>query len=180
LLKPPWPYQIRPLRLSDIEAVQAIEQESFPTPWKASAYQYELTQNQLATYHALTARVADQPAQLIGYSGYWMMAGEAHISTIAVHPDWRGRNLGELLLLNMLFLAAHNEADLVTLEVRPSNTVAQALYEKYRLIQVGERPRYYRDNGEDALLMTVEPLDKAYRAFLREMREELYTRLSQQ
>jgi [ribosomal protein S18]-alanine N-acetyltransferase len=179
VLKPPWPYQLRPLRLSDIEAVQTIERAAFPTPWKASAYTYELTQNQLATYHALTARTGDQPAQLIGYSGYWMMAGEAHISTIAVQTEWRGRGLGELLLLNMLFLAAHNEADLATLEVRPSNTVAQALYRKYRLNPVGERPRYYRDNGESALLMTVEPLDKAYRAFLREMREELYARLSQ-
>jgi [ribosomal protein S18]-alanine N-acetyltransferase len=61
--------------------------------------------------------------------------------------------------------------------VRAGNKVAQALYQKYNFIVVGERPRYYRDNNEDALIMTVEPLDTAYRLFLQGRRKRLFERL---
>jgi [ribosomal protein S18]-alanine N-acetyltransferase len=165
------------MQLSDIEAAMAIERLSFPKAWQASAYQYELTQNRMASYQVLTVQEADRPAQLIGFSGYWLMAGEAHVSTIATHPDWRGRGLGELLFLNILFLATDEKAELITLEVRAGNKVAQALYQKYNFIVVGERPRYYRDNNEDALIMTVEPLDTAYRLFLQGRRKRLFERL---
>jgi [ribosomal protein S18]-alanine N-acetyltransferase len=138
-----------------------------------------LTRNRIASYQVLTVRKGDQPAQLIGFSGYWIMAGEAHVSTIANHPDWRGRGLGELLFLNLLYLAYDEPAELVTLEVRAGNQVAQALYQKYNLLIVGERLRYYRDNREDALIMTVEPLDKEYRRFLQEMGKRLFERLAE-
>jgi [ribosomal protein S18]-alanine N-acetyltransferase len=166
------------MQLSDIEAAMAIERLSFPKAWQASAYQYELTKNVMASYQVLTVQEGDRPAQLIGFSGYWLMAGEAHVSTIATHPTWRGRGLGELLFLNMLCLASDEKAELLTLEVRASNKVAQVLYQKYNLAVVGERPRYYRDNNEDALIMTVEPLDKDYRRFLQEMRKKLFGRLA--
>ena len=124
----------------------------------------------------LTVQLGDQTAGLVGYSGYWLIAGEAHVSTIAVSPTWRGRGLGELLLLNMLLTAYRQAALLATLEVRKGNLVAQALYQKYRFEIVGERPRYYQGK-EDALLMTVEPLDRAYRSFLGNMQESLFRRL---
>jgi [ribosomal protein S18]-alanine N-acetyltransferase len=178
LLKPPRPYQLRPMQLSDIEAAMSIERLTLPMTWQATSFEYELTRNRIASYQVLTVQKGDQPAQLIGFSGYWIMAGEAHVSTVASHPDWRGLGLGELLFLNLLYMAYDEQAELVTLEVRARNRVAQALYRKYNLLIVGARPRYYRDNREDALLMTVEPLDKAYRRFLQEMRKRLFERLA--
>jgi len=164
------------MRLSDLTSVMTIEQSAFPAPWRASAYEYELTSNRLASYQVLTVREGDRPAQVIGYAGYWLLVDEAHVSTIAVSGAWRGRGLGELLLLSLLNQAFADEAILATLEVRKSNTVAQALYRKYRFVLVGERRRYYQGK-EDALLMTVEPLDRTYREYLRNRQRMLFERL---
>ena len=105
------------------------------------------------------------------------MGDECHISTIAAHPDWRGRGLGELLLLNMLFMANEQAAQMVTLEVRQSNLTAQALYHKYQFAIVGERRRYYKDTGEDALIMTYEPMNGRYYQFLLQQKDILFVRL---
>ena len=179
MLKPPPPFHLRALTVSDLLTVSDIEKQSFPTPTKEKSYRYELTENQLAHYQALFFEPASQLKQLIGYAGYWLIADEIHISTIAVEPQWRGKHLGELLLLNMIFMAYDHEADLVTLEVRENNTVAQALYQKYRFEVVGRRKRYYRDTGEDAILMTVILTSNiAYQLFLDQSRENLYALLS--
>jgi ribosomal-protein-alanine N-acetyltransferase len=161
---------------SDIRAVMEIDKRSFPNPWKESAYLYEISSNKLAAYQVLTAQIGDRPATLVGYSGYWLIAGDIHVSTIATAPTWRRRGLGELLLLNLLTLAVEHRARLVTLEVRRGNVPAQALYSKYRFVVVGERPHYYQ-NSEDAILMTIEPVDSHYRTFLKAMRDSLYHRL---
>jgi ribosomal-protein-alanine N-acetyltransferase len=178
MLKPPKPYHLRAMRLSDITSVMAIEHLSFPTPWKASAYEYEITRNRLASYQVITVRAGDRREEVIGYSGYWLMSGEAHISTIAINPEWRGLGLGELLLLNTLMMACSDAAHLATLEVRKGNEVAQSLYKKYQFQIVGERPRYYQGT-EDAILMTAEPLNDDYRVFLRYRRRELFQRLEE-
>jgi ribosomal-protein-alanine N-acetyltransferase len=85
----------------------------------------------------------------------WMYVDEAHIATIATHPEWRGRGVGKLILHNLMREAQRRRAANVTLEVRASNTVAQNLYRKYGFEEVGLRKAYYQDNREDALLMTV-------------------------
>ncbi|MEM7111563.1 MAG: ribosomal protein S18-alanine N-acetyltransferase [Chloroflexota bacterium] len=149
MLQAPAPYALRPLQVEDITAVLEIERLSFPSVVRAALYERELTDNDIAHYQGLW-----ENEQLIGYAGYWLMAGEAHISKIAVHPAWRRRRLGELLLLNLLRLACKQDALLATLEVRVSNLAAQQLYAKYRFEHVGRRRRYYHDTGEDALLMT--------------------------
>jgi ribosomal-protein-alanine N-acetyltransferase len=177
VLKPPEPFQIQPMRLSDIDAVLEIDRVSFPTPSKARLFQYELTHNTLAHYQVLTVLESGLSQKLIGYSGYWMMGGELHISTLAVCPSWRGRGLGEILLLNVLFMANEQAAQLATLEVRHSNLVAQALYRKYNFEVVGVRRRYYSDNDEDAVLMTVSPFDALHFLGLEQKREALYSRL---
>lgn len=164
------------MRPSDIKAVMAIEQVVFPTPWRASAYEYEVTRNRLADYQVLLVGLGDQPQQVIGYAGTWLLADELHISTIAISQAWQGRGLGELLLLNMLNRAYEMPVSMATLEVRRGNQVAQSLYRKYRFEVVGERRRYY-EGREDALIMTAAPLDAAYRVFLRERRAELFQRL---
>ena len=89
------------------------------------------------------------------------MVDEAHITTFAVHPRWRRQRIGERLLLALLDLARDRHAREATLEVRLSNLAARRLYEKYGFRPVGIRPRYYSDNGEDALIMTTEPLGSA-------------------
>ena len=163
------PFYCRPMQLDDIVTVLAIDALSFPTPMKENLLRYELLENQMAHYQVLEERLTLERAekkQIVGFSGYWLMGDEVHVSTIAVHPEWRGKHLGELLLLNMLFLAYEHPACLVTLEVRRSNVAAQQLYAKYNFAVVGERPRYYKDTREDAVLMTAELLNGRYHQFL--------------
>lgn len=178
MLQPPDPFRLRPLSLSDLPALSSIEQKSFPTPTKEKVYRYELTENKLAHYQALTLKHENQVERLVGFAGFWIIADELHISTIAVNPPQRGLGLGELLLLNILTLAYEHAAALVTLEVRESNQIAQALYQKYAFEFVGRRLRYYRDTGEDALLMTVNlKSNQQYPNYLQGKEESLYTRL---
>lgn len=150
---PPAVLRIEPMGLDDLAAVQAIERASFMTPWPPHAYRQELETNRLA--HYLVARV---DGVLVAYAGIWLMVDEAHVTTFAVHPAWRRRRIGERLLLALLDLAADRHAREATLEVRLSNLAARRLYEKYGFRPVGIRPRYYSDDGEDALIMTTEEL----------------------
>ena len=97
----------------------------------------------------------DGPRDFIpGYVGMWFMADEAHITAIAVRESFRGRGIGELLLIGCVELSILRKAREVTLEVRVSNDQAQALYKKYGFEMVGARKRYYTDNNEDAYIMT--------------------------
>ncbi len=96
---------------------------------------------------------------IVGYAGMWLMVDEGHVTTIASHPDTRGKGIGELLLLALIDRALSLRARWMTLEVRASNTVAQNLYHKYTFKDMGVRKRYYSDNGEDALVMWTDALD---------------------
>ena len=96
------------------------------------------------------------PPTIFGYAGLWLMVDEAHITTIAVRPECRGKGLGELVLCGLVDTALEIGARIMTLEVRVSNTVAQNLYLKYGFKQSGLRRRYYSDNNEDALIMTAD------------------------
>ena len=144
---------VRPMRVSDLTAVQRIERASFTTPWPAQAYRQEIETNRVAQY--LVAVMGDE---IVAYGGIWLMVDEAHITTFAVDPRYRRRRIGERLLLALLDLADDRGAREATLEVRLSNLPARRLYEKYGFRPVGLRPRYYTDNNEDALIMTTEPL----------------------
>ena len=179
MIQPPPPFLLRTLKLSDIPAVLAIEQQSLPTPRTEHLYRYELGQNDLAHYSGLLRREAPRVEKLLGYAGYWIIADEAHLSMIAVDPAWRRCGLGEFLLLDVLFEALARPCSLVTLEVRRSNEAAQALYKKYRFDEVGHRRNYYRDTGEDALLMTVTlGAQPDYETFLHERWQDVQFRLS--
>ena len=152
------PFSLRPMTLRDIDAVLEIEQRVYPTPFTRQGYRNELEQNDLARYSVLVS--ADASA-IAGYAGHWVMADEMHISMIAVHPDWQRRGLGEVLLQHELVRACERAATLATLEVREGNAPAQRLYEKLGFAVVGRRKNYYKDTGEAAILMTLEPLDCA-------------------
>jgi ribosomal-protein-alanine N-acetyltransferase len=138
--------------------------------------------------HDTTPRPAEDGAEsqdarsVMGYAGMWILSGsDAHITTIAVHPLYRGRGIGELLLIHCIDRALETRAERMTLEVRVSNSVAKRLYEKYRFSIQGRRLRYYSDNGEDAEIMTTPEIDSpGYRALLAKNRAELEARLDRE
>lgn len=167
--RPPVRLEIEPMRLPDLDAVREIERRSFSTPWPAHAYPAEIETNRLAHY-----RVARLDGRIVAFAGIWLMLDEAHVTTFAVHPDFRRRSIGERLLLEMLEVAIANGGREATLEVRLSNVAARKLYEKYGFRPVGLRPRYYSDDNEDALIMTTEPLgEPAMQARLARLRASL-------
>ncbi|NLW07403.1 MAG: ribosomal protein S18-alanine N-acetyltransferase [Clostridia bacterium] len=137
-----------PMIGEDLDGVLAIEQVSFPTPWSRNSYLNEIYNNEFAYYYV--ARAADK---VIGYAGLWLIFDEAHVTTVAVAPDYRGRRLGELLLKVLMQEAAYLGADRMTLEVRVSNHAARRLYERLGFVSAGIRKGYYNDNKEDAIIM---------------------------
>lgn len=180
------PYRIDQMGVSDLDQVIKIEQLAFSTPWPVSAYRYELTQNDLSTYFVLCQRTNQaRPGKLLrawrerrpgilAYGGFWCIVDEAHISTIAVHPEYRGRGLGEMMLVGLIDAALMLQTREVTLEVRVSNSVAQNLYRKYRFEQVGRRKQYYHDNNEDALIMTLPEVEsQSFRDWYAGRKQEL-------
>ncbi|MGQ0608194.1 MAG: ribosomal protein S18-alanine N-acetyltransferase [Chloroflexota bacterium] len=146
---------VDPMRLDDVSAVHEIERLSFRTPWPAYAFEQELKGNRLARY--VVARAGDR---IVGFAGIWMMVDEAHITTFGVHPDWRRQAIGRQLLLNLCEISTAIGARRMTLEVRESNLVAQALYAGFGFEVVGRRRAYYTDDAEDALVMTTPNLDE--------------------
>lgn len=170
--RPPVRIVVDRMTIEDLPAVHVIERESFTTPWPAHAYRQELEDNRLA--HYIVARWGDA---IVGFAGMWMLVDEAHITTFATRSTWRRQGIGERLLLALLDLARTRGATEATLEVRPSNTPARRLYEKYGFKVVGLRPRYYSDNNEDALIMTTEALDgRSMRDRIAALRAEVAAR----
>ncbi len=138
---------IQPMTPEHLAAVLDIERISFPSAWTADSYLRELRNPNGRYFVALVG------GRVTGYAGMWVVADEAHISTIAVHPDHRRRGLGTRLLRHLAAVAESLRARQITLEVRRSNLGAQALYAKMGFQPVGLRPRYYADTGEDGVLM---------------------------
>ena len=93
---------------------------------------------------------------IVGYAGMWIMADEAHVTSIASHKEYRHKGIGEALLISLIELAIKKQANIVSLEVRVSNQVAQNLYYKFGFDKVGLRKAYYLDNKEDAVIMSTE------------------------
>jgi len=193
------PYAVAPMELEDVPTVSQVEQVVFTLPWSATAFDYELRYNPASEYLVLRylpwagkswaervlprrfAQLLPRPRtdpSLLGYGGFWISPEEAHICTLALRPEWRGRSLGELLLTSLLERAHEGKAPVVTLEVRVTNTAAQKLYVKYGFKQTKRRKHYYSDNGEDALVMTSPPMaSAAYQEHLAGLRELLRRRL---
>ena len=185
-----------PMCLSDVPEVLAIERVSFSSPWPPRAYRYELLRNGASHYFVLHrygqernsisglfARLwrvlrRRRTGEVVGYGGFWSSGHRAHISTLAVVSHWRRRGFGLLLLLHMLQCAIGLGMRTATLEVRASNQAAQNLYHKCGFRPSGIQRGYYRDNGEDAVLMSTPRLTlPAYEAYLASLREELQERL---
>lgn len=179
------------MTLADIPMVTAMEQAAYAPNLPRRAYKDELEHNNLAYYFVLRTQIAesqanlnlhlaDDSAAIIGVAGFWLITTEIHIITIAIHPNWRGLGLGEWLLHTLIEKGQSLGADIATLEVRPSNYVAQSLYQKYGFQEVGRRTGYYSDNGEDALILTVPSLVLPdYQTMLTQRKSQLWQRLAQ-
>ena len=151
------PVTVDDMRLADIAQVHEIERLSFSSPWPAYAFELELRANRLARY--VVARAAEPGGErVVGFAGLWLMVDEAHITTFGVHPGWRRQGVGRRLLLRLVDLSIELGAVRMTLEVRVSNTAAQALYRGIGFTIAGTRTRYYTDDGEDAFVMTTPDL----------------------
>jgi ribosomal-protein-alanine N-acetyltransferase len=128
-----------------------------------------------------TPSLSPELSSIIAFAGLWLMIDESHITTIAVHPDFRGRGVGELMLSSLISISRDIGARMVTLEVRVSNTVAQNLYHKYGFKEAGIRRRYYSDNHEDALIMWTDEINgPLYRQHFDQLTAALHARLSAQ
>ena len=144
---------IRRMTVEDVPAVVRLDQLAFTLPWTERSFHFEVTSNP-----ASRCWVAEHGGVIIGVVVAWLLVDEVHIATIATHPDFRRQGVAQALLAHVLKLGAEEGAVSSFLEVRESNFAAQALYRKFGYEQTGRRPRYYKDNGEDAILMTLEPL----------------------
>jgi ribosomal-protein-alanine N-acetyltransferase len=139
--------EFRNMEKGHIPEILAIENVSFPTPWADHAFFSEL-RNKFAYY-----QVAVHDGQVVGYCGMWLFSGEAHITTIAVHPEWRGNGLGKTFMNALINHARDHGATTMILEVRPSNSAARILYKNLGFRQIGCRRNYYLETREDALVM---------------------------
>ena len=144
--------KIKPMQKTDLDDVISIEAKAYGEHhWSKDSFMSELS-NDLARYFS----VFNTDGQLIGYCGCWQILEEAHITNIAVSPDYRRKHIGEALLTTIIDECYRNMAKYITLEVRVSNTPAISLYEKYGFKSLGARKGYYQDNNEDALIMWTE------------------------
>ena len=137
----------REMSAADLKAVQAIEQESFHDSWAVESWVAELNSS-IAKYIVL-----EQEGIIKGFAGFWLIAGEAQVTRVAVAKDERGKGLGKILTEELIAAAWAEGAEAVTLEVRKSNIAAQTVYTQTGFIVSGVRPHYYEDNKEDAIIM---------------------------
>ena len=131
-------FDVEPMAVSDLGDVMVIERLSFSSPWSERAYRFEIEQNEnsvmlvarpafpLSLWDRIRGR-AGVRSPVLGYGGLWLLVDEAHISTFAVHPQWRSKGIGELVMLSLLEQGARRGMQNATLEVRVSNEAAQDL-----------------------------------------------------
>jgi [ribosomal protein S18]-alanine N-acetyltransferase len=141
---------IRHLGYADLPQVIAIERRAFPTPWSLAMFVLELSKPSSICLAAVEPSDS-RSGRLLGYLICSRYADAWHLMNIAVDLPHRRRGVGEMLLRRLIDIAGHDTS--YTLEVRPSNVGAIALYERFGFQSSGLRPRYYQDTGEDALIM---------------------------
>jgi [ribosomal protein S18]-alanine N-acetyltransferase len=145
---------IRRMTLEDVPAVHEIDSLSFSLPWPENSFRFELTGNPVSR-----SWVAETGGRIAAMLVLWLIVDEAHIATLATHPDFRRQGIGEHLMMAALLSARAEGAARAFLEVRAGNAAAMALYGKHGFVVAGVRQSYYKDNNEDAVLMDLENLN---------------------
>lgn len=148
---------IRKMIMNDFEQVIDIDQKSFSLPWPPRTFQFEITENS-----ASRCWVADLNGKVIGIMVAWLILDELHIATFATHPEFRNQDVGKKLLLHTLRLARAEGVARAILEVRESNEVAIKMYKSFNFVEDGVRKEYYKDNNENAVLMSLNELDNLH------------------
>jgi ribosomal-protein-alanine N-acetyltransferase len=147
-------FSIRKMTLEDVPDVIDLDHKSFSLPWPERSFRFELTANP-----ASRCWVAEFEGKIVGMIVVWLIIDEAHVATLATHPDFRRRGIAKKLLAHTLRLMMDEGARSSFLEVRESNFAAQEMYRKFGYEESGRRPHYYRDNDEDAILMNLASLN---------------------
>lgn len=148
--------QLEPMTLADLDAVLAIEQQSFSMPWTDAMFRSELHNER--TSRLLVARAEAAEGPIVGYIAYRIVLDEMHVILMAVAPAWRRRGIARQLLCQAMDQARTVGCIRATLEVRVSNVPALQLYYSLRFAPVGTRPKYYLRPTEDALILWRDPL----------------------
>ena len=143
----------------DVEAIAVIENQCFTVPWSYEMLYSDIVNSVVADYFV----AKDETDVVVGFCGMYDVAEEAHVTNIAVLPQFRGLGIAGQLVAAMIANAKAHGCQAMTLEVRRSNAPAIHLYEKYGFVTEGIRKGYYSDNGEDAFIMWLDFYD--YRAF---------------
>lgn len=145
---------VRTAEAEDIDAIVAVEQVCFSTPWSRESIAHDLTDNAMAQY-----LVAELDGVIAGYGGMWVIVDEGHITNVAILPQYRNKKIATLLMSVLLTAGERQGIHRFTLEVRSSNEAAKALYRKLDFKEAGLRKGYYQDTGEDALIMWRDPME---------------------
>lgn len=140
--------EIRRMTIDDVDGVMEVDRLSFRIPWSRESFESEVNGKNPAVYF-----VADYEGRICGYMGVWHIVDEGHITNVAVHPEFRQKGIGDMLVKRTLADGAAKGINAFTLEVRASNEAAQKLYENNGFSSAGIRKRYYEDNNEDAVIM---------------------------
>jgi [ribosomal protein S18]-alanine N-acetyltransferase len=163
------------MALKDVPRVREIDVASFSLPWPERSFRFEITDNPASRLWVAEIIDSQGHSQVVGMIVMWLILDEAHIGTFAIHPDYRRKGIGKDLLIESLLEAFATGVRLCYLEVRRSNLAAQSLYEKFGFQITSVRPHYYRDNGEDAMLMTLNSIDVD---LLRTLRTSTHTEIN--
>lgn len=147
-------FAIRKMTLEDVPSVIDLDHKSFSLPWPERSFRFELTANP-----ASRCWVAEFDGKIVGMIVVWLIIDEAHVATLATHPEFRRQGIAKKLLAHALRLMMDEGAHSSFLEVRESNFAAQEMYRKFGYEESGRRPHYYRDNDEDAILMNLASLN---------------------
>jgi ribosomal-protein-alanine N-acetyltransferase len=143
-------YFIRRMREADLGAVRAIEAMSFSNPWSEDTFRGEIQNTPVSSPLIVVRRPGDE---VVGYIIYWQIRDDVQVNNIAVHPECRGRGLGEAMMRFAIAKVRAAGAEFMTLEVRQSNAPAVALYKKLGFEALGTRKNYYTRPDEDACVM---------------------------
>lgn len=139
--------RLRDMQPVDLPVVVEIERASYSVPWSEATFRGLLRRRDAE----LVVAVAGE--QVIGYACFWCVVDQGELGNVAVSRAWRGRGLGARLLTEILLRAGRRSVREVFLEVRPSNTTARRLYERFGFVPVGRRRNYYQEPAEDALVL---------------------------
>ena len=134
----------------DADGVARVEKACMPVPWSRESFWQEAANTD--AYYLLGIDI-DKDNLIMAYAGCWVLGNEGHITNVAVDPDYQGQGMGRKLMEKLVEAVKPLGVDSMTLEVRPSNTRALALYEKLGFKSVGRRPKYYTQPVEDAEIM---------------------------